>query len=471
MQMKLVFALSGILGLAVVQGGEVRLYRTTGTDAFRERDCPLPSNQVGEGANVIDLDAATPRHPFLGLGVSFAEASAYLWAKMPEARRRDVMERLWTEKGAGLSIGRIHMGSSDYSMRFYSYDDTPDDEGLTHFSIDEDRRFVLPAIQAARTFNTNLFFFASPWSPPGWMKTNGTLFSGRVKPAAYPALANYFSRFLQTYAREGIRVAAVTVQNEPETDQGLNSPTCLWSAEDAKTFVVDFLAPTLARNGLSTQIWAYDHNFDAKGVAYVTHQLSDARFRAVTAAVAWHPYAGSPTNLAPVCAAFPDVPMYVTEMGPHLDRSQRDLLWWADLVFGSFNAGCGAFVSWCFLLDEEGQPNVSMGHPCAGLLEVDSRTGELFESSQFRLFRHIGPFVKRGARVLAAPLVEGRGRMGAADVRSVAFRNPDGSRVVVLACRAGRYHRRQVQVKADARYYPLQVLGGSVTTFVLPPSR
>lgn len=89
------------------------------------------------------------------------------------------------------------------------------------------------------------------------------------------------------FDREGIRVSAVTVQNEPETDQGLNSPTCLWSAEESKTFVVDFLEPTLARNGLSTQIWAYDHNFDAKGVDYVAHQLSDARFRAATAAVAW----------------------------------------------------------------------------------------------------------------------------------------------------------------------------------------
>lgn len=299
MKRRNVFWTLGVAMAAAAVNGAT-LYRTTADAPFRVRDCTHPSTLTGAGANVIDLDAAVPRHEFLGLGVSFAEASAYLLANQTEAKRREILELLWTPRGAGLSIGRIHIGSSDYSMRFYTYDDVPGDDALAHFSIDE------------------------------------------------------------------------------------------------------------------------------------------------------------------------DLPMYVTEMGPHIDHSQRDMNWWADLVLGTFNAGCGAFVSWCFLLDEEGQPNTSLGFPCAGLLEIDSRTGELYESGQFRFFRHVGPFVKRGARVLEAPIVPGQGQRGLEAVASAAFRNPDGSRVVVLAFRGRPFARRQVQVKADGLYYPIQVLANSVTTLVLP---
>ena len=444
------------------------LYRTTAEAPFRVRDCPLPSKLTSAGANVIDLDAAAPCHEFLGLGVSFAEASAYLLANQTEAKRREILELLWTDRGAGLSIGRVHLGSSDYSMHFYTYDDVPGDDGLAHFSIDEDRRFVLPAIRAARAVNPDITFFASPWSPPAWMKASGTLCGGQVKPSAYPTLANYFVRFVRAYEREGIPVSAVTIQNEPETEQDFKSPTCRWTMEDARTFIGEHLAPAFAANGVKTKIWAYDHNFDAKGIAYVTNLLADARVRSAVSAIAWHPYAGDPKDLRAVRAAYPDLPMYVTEMGPHIDRRQRDMLWWADLVLGTINSGCGAFVRWCFLLDEEGQPNTSQGFPCAGLLEIDSRTGELYESGQFRLFRHVGPFVKRGARVLEAPLVKGPAGNGGVDgIVSAAFRNPDGSQVVVLAFRGAPFARKQVQVKAGGLYYPLQVLSNSVTTLVL----
>lgn len=468
MKRRNVFWTLGVAMAASAAANGATLYRTTADAPFRVRDCPHPSTLTGAGANVIDLDAAVPRHEFLGLGVSFAEASAYLLANQTEAKRREILELLWTPRGAGLSIGRIHIGSSDYSMRFYTYDDVPGDDALAHFSIDEDRRYVLPAIRAARAVNPDISFFASPWSPPGWMKTSGSLCGGQVKPSAYPALANYFVRFVQDYAKEGIDVSAVTIQNEPETEQQLNSPTCRWTMEGAREFIGGHLAPAFAANGVKTRIWAYDHNFDPKGVAYVTNLLADARVRSAVSAIAWHPYAGSPTNLAPVRAACPDLPMYVTEMGPHIDHGQRDMNWWADLVLGTFNAGCGAFVSWCFLLDEEGQPNTSLGFPCAGLLEIDSRTGELYESGQFRFFRHVGPFVKRGARVLEAPIVPGQGQRGIEAVASAAFRNPDGSRVVVLAFRGRPFARRQVQVKANGLYYPIQVLANSVTTLVLP---
>ena len=465
----ILFALAGIVPLLSFGSPDgARIFRTTSDSPFRERDCTFASTMTGPGANVMDLGAAKPDHDYLGLGVSFAESSAYLWSKLREFQRRHVMNLLWTEKGAGLSIGRIHIGASDYSMHLYTYDDTPGDTELKHFSIADDRRFVLPAIHAAQAANKDIYFFGSPWSPPAWMKSTGTLCGGRLNPSSYPVYAQYFLRFLKSYADEGVLVSAVTVQNEPETVQAENSPTCLWTAEESAEFTTGFLAPALKASRLKTQIWAYDHNFCAKGVEYVMSQLADPAFRDSVSALAWHPYVGSPTNLVPVRAAYPAMPMYVTEMGPHVDRSKRDMLWWADLVLGSFNEGCGAFVSWCFLLDEEGQPNITPGFGCGGLLEIDSRTGELYESSQFRLFRHIGPFVKRGAKVLQAPICPGEASKGVEDVKHVVFRNPDGSYVAVLACRAGKFDRRQIQFKLGDYYYSVQILGESVTTVLIP---
>lgn len=456
---------------AALHAQEAILYRTTQDAPFRQRECPFPSRQTGPGANLVDLDAATAKQEYLGLGVSFPEASAYLWSKLDDQRKREVMELLWSDKGAALSIGRIHVAASDYSMHLYSYDDTPDDRKLEHFSIDDDRRFVLPAVNAAKSVRPDIFFFASPWSPPGWMKSNGTMCGGRLIDAAYPVYAQYIVRFLQAYAKEGIDISALTVQNEPETEQAFNSPTCRWTGEELVAFTLAHLRPALDNAGLKTQIWAYDHNFDEKGINCVTNMLSDSAFRKAVSAIAWHPYAGSPSNLVAVTAIHPDIPMYVTEMGPHVDKSRRDILWWADLVFDSFNTGCGAFVSWCFLLDEEGQPNITPGFGCAGLLELDTRTGELHESAQFRLFRHIGPFVRHGARILSAPLVKGNGSWGIDGVKHVAFRNPDGSCAVVLSCRAEKFERRQVQIKAGGKYYILQMLGGSIATLFIPCDR
>lgn len=461
------------LPLAVVaQSPAVRVYRTENRGEMREVVANRWTSHWTQGACVVDLDAAKRDHDYLGLGVSFPESSCHLLSKLPPEKRREILELIWTKKGANLSVGRIHCGSSDYSMHVYSYDDTPGDEAMRDFSIDEDRACVIPVIKEVQAVNPGLYLFSSPWSPPAWMKDNGNFGGGRVLPKWYGAYANYVVRFIEEYGKEGLPIRAFTVQNEPEAEQNLMSPTCLWTGEEECRVIREHLLPKLGKAGIAARPWLFDHNFESTN--RVLGCLADPELRKSISGIAWHPYCGVPEMIEPVHRLYPDIPMTVTEMGPHIDRYRRSMLWWGELVLKSINFGCNGFVSWCMVLDERGQPNISCGFPCAGFVELHSVTGEVTPSEQFKMFRHIGPFVERGAAVLAKPLAPGRSWLGGEQAKRVlccAFRNPDGSHVVVFAnpCRSEdeRFSHATVQIRLNGRYLNVQLLSDSLTTVCL----
>ena len=184
-----------------------------------------------------------------------------------------------------MNLMRICIGTPDFTGEpWYSYDDLSagqKDPELARFTIEKDRRYVIPVLKAARAANSELLFFASPWSPPAWMKSGDTLIGGRLLPEHYAAYAKYFVKFVQAYESEGIPIHAVTVQNEPGVDRTKDAPkwhypSCRWTGEDERNFIRDHLGPQFKANGLTTQIWCYDHNFnvsptpdgDDPGIAY-----------------------------------------------------------------------------------------------------------------------------------------------------------------------------------------------------------
>ena len=462
-----------VLVAAVPVCAFAQLFRTTLERDFRAAEGALASPYSGPGATVVDLDAAKPSHNFLGIGVSFAEASCHLLMKMRPETRRATLERVFGRNGLRLSVGRVHMGASDYSRQLYSYAETPGDLALEHFSIAHDRAEVLPVIREALAVNPELYLFSSQWSPPHWMKANGTLCGDGLKDGMLGVYTDYFVRFLLAYRDEGVSIKAFTLQNEPTANQDYNSPTCILPPEQ-EVAAIKLLVPKLKAVGIDARPWLFDQNFDATG--RVERCLEDAELKSLVGGVAWHSYAGNPEMIAPLRRRHPEVPMYHTEMGPHVDPDRRNLVWWGVLMARCFNAGCSAFCSWCLALDEDGQPNVSCGFPCAGLVEVHSETGEVRESQQFKAFRHVAPFVERGAKVLDAPVALGektsawslkkRPREG---LHVVSFRNPDGSDVVFIVYELpnDRFGRLQVQIRRNGLYLPVQAFANSLTTVVL----
>ena len=466
------YALFGLAVWAMVAAAETRVYRTEARGGeMREVAGNFWSDLPQGNANTVDLDAAAADHPFTGLGVSIPESSCYLLSRLPAEKRAEILRTVWTADGAGLSVARLQIGSSDYSMHAYTYDDVAGDTELEHFSIDPDRRYILPVVKEIQKINPDVTFFASPWSPPAWMKDNGNVAGGSLLREHYGVYARYFVKYIQAFQKEGVTIQAVTTQNEPECDQFGMSPTCLWTGEQETAFIVNHLAPALKAAGLQTKPWLWDHNFD--GTNRVSQALARKGVLESIGAVAWHPYVGQPEWIRPIHAKYPNLPMVMTEMGPHVDRYRRDLLWWGDLMMRTFNSGCGGFTSWCMVLDEHGQPNITGGFPCAGFVELDSVTGEAVPSEQFKAFRHVGRFVRRGADILKDCWKVGDSdwaRRNDKRTTCAAFRNPDGSHVVVVACKPAEgdaFSPVQVQVKYRNRYLIVQVLPGALTTVTI----
>ena len=238
------YALFGLAVWAMVAAAETRVYRTEARGGeMREVAGNFWSDLPQGNANTVDLDAAAADHPFTGLGVSIPESSCWLLSRLPAEKRAEILRTVWTADGAGLSVARLQIGSSDYSMHAYTYDDVAGDTELEHFSIDPDRRYVLPVVKEIQKINPDVTFFASPWSPPAWMKDNGNIAGGRMLDKYFGAYANYLVKYVQAYAKEGVSIAALTTQNEPEAEQSGMSPTCLWSGEQEKAFIVNHLAP------------------------------------------------------------------------------------------------------------------------------------------------------------------------------------------------------------------------------------
>ena len=279
----------------------------------REPDLPLRPI-AGDAAVVIDVDPATTYQEMVGFGAAMTDASAYLLNRRLGTQRDAVVRELFGgEPGIGLSFVRVPMGASDFSMRHYSYDDMPageTDPGLAAFSIDADRADKLPLLQQALAINPRLAIVASPWSAPGWMKTTGSLIRGTLRPDAYDPFANYFLRFIQAYAAEGVPIFAVTMQNEPAFEPSDYPGMRLDPAARAEV-IGRHVGPLFERAGIRTRILDWDHNWDLPAQPLAV--LSDAGARRYVDGVAWHCYAGDVAAQERVHAAYPDKDAYFTE--------------------------------------------------------------------------------------------------------------------------------------------------------------
>jgi len=330
-----------------------------------------------------------------------------------------------------LNVCRTCIGSSDYSTKVYSFDDsTEPDPELKKFSIDHDKSYYLPMLREARKANPDLFLFSSPWSPPGWMKANNSMLGGAMRKQNFEPYARYFLKFLEGYKAEGVVINAVTVQNETDAEQEGRMSACLWSQEQEIEFVKGFLGPALRKAGLPTKIWVLDHNYNLWGRA--VDELSDPAAYEYIDGIAWHGYVGEPTAMSRVHDAFPAKHAYWTEGGPDITAPDYQTDWskWADQFNGIVNNWARAITAWNVALDEKGNPNVGP-FPCGGVITVENTTHKVTRSGQYWAFAHYSKHVRRGARAFATNAVGNLGT-GAA-VSHAGFRNPDGSYIVVLA--------------------------------------
>jgi glucosylceramidase len=440
------------------QNSSVRAWSTSKNRRFEQLDTSHWRTPAISPQKLISVDPTTRYQRILGFGAALTDASCALLSQLSAQRRQALLSELFGSTGLRLSVGRTCIGASDYSTSAYSFDDSnePDPE-LKKFSIEHDRSYILPVLRAAREVNPDLFLFSSPWSPPGWMKANGSMLGGSMRKEFFASYANYFVKFLQGYAAEGVKINAVTVQNEVDTDQNGRMPAALWGQEYEIEFVKKHLGPALEKASLDTKIWIVDHNYSLWGRAL--DELSDPDVFKYVDGVAWHGYDGTPDAMKRVHEAFPTKNAYWTEGGPDYKNPHYETEWvkWSRTFTGILRNRAQCIVSWNLVLDEEGKPNIGP-FSCGGLVTVHSKTREVTHSGQYWAFAHYSKAIQRGAQVIAS-----HGDLAGVD--HVAFENPDGSHVLVITNEANE--ERAVQCQLASQLLNVTLEPGSITTLVV----
>jgi glucosylceramidase len=416
-----------------VAGKQVTVYTTadktshrlslTDTLSFR------PVGQPKETQICVFVDPGRRFQTFLGIGGALTDAAAEVFDLLPKAKQRELLSAYFDEaQGIGYKLARTNIHSCDFSSSSYTYV-TEGDKALRSFSIAHDRQHRLPFIkQAIAATRGRLNIFASPWSPPAFMKDNNDmLHGGSLKPDFHQSWANYFAKFIKAYQSEGVPIWGMTVQNEPMATQKWES--CIYSAEQERDFLKNHLGPTLRREGLADKkVIAWDHNRD---LIYqrVSTILSDPQAAKFVWGIGFHWYepwsGGEPMfdNVRLVHDTFPDKPLVFTEGCVDAFDAQRIGEWrfgeqYGRSMINDFNNGTVGWTDWNVLLDERGGPN-HVGNFCFAPVHADTRTGELTYLSSYYYIGHFSKFIRPGARRIASS-------PSRSQLLSTAFLNPDG---------------------------------------------
>ncbi|WP_246362977.1 glycoside hydrolase family 3 N-terminal domain-containing protein [Paenibacillus alba] len=318
-------------------------------------------------ATTITIDPNKQYQTMTGMGSSMEESTIFNITKMSDAKQTELLTKLASStNGIGMSMTRVTIGTADFTSRkFYSYDDMPagqTDPNLTHFSIQKDIDYgIIPVLKKIIAINPDMKFFASPWSPPGWMKTTDSMIKGSVKDEYLPVLADYYVKFIQAYKAQGINISAMTLQNEPLLEIEYPSTKMPWQQEAELS---KLLHQKLIAAGLDVKIWIFDHNF-SDTMNYPAPMLADAANRDAIDGTAFHDYGGDPSMMSQLHNLYPNENIYLTERA----------IWGtagADRMAQYFRNWAKSYNSWVVMLDSDIATHQWVGTPDPTMVIQDS---------------------------------------------------------------------------------------------------
>lgn len=443
------------------QNTDLRFARS-GELIFTELKQPLESEPC------VFVDASKTFQTMLGFGGAITDASAETFAKLPAPAQEEFLKAYYDQNnGIGYAILRTNMNSCDFSSGSYTYV-ADNDKDLKTFNLAVDERFKIPMIKRAfAAANGKLSLYVSPWSPPAWMKDNNNMLQGgKLKDEFKQSWANYYVKFIKGLEAKGIPVWGLTVQNEPMAKQRWES--CIFTAEDERDFIKQYLGPTLKKNGLSNKkLIAWDHNRDLI-FQRASVVLNDPEASKYIWGFGFHWYetwTGSDMqfdNLKKVAESFPDKKLVFTE------GCQEKFAWdrlndWAlgekygYSIINDFNSGTVAWTDWNILLDETGGPNHAKNF-CFAPVHADTRTGKLVYTNAYYYIGHFSRYIKPGAKRIISSANRDK-------LQTTAFQNTDGSIVLIVMNTTDEKIPFKVWMKGQAAL--TSVLPRSINTIII----
>ena len=395
----------------------------------------IPSQQPVESEISVFVNPNQSFQNFMGIGGAITDASAEVFAKLSAVKQAELLTAYYDKKnGIGYSLLRTSIHSSDFASGSYTYIEEGDQE-LKTFSIDHDKTYRIPMIKRAiQSAGGNLLLYASPWSPPSFMKSNKTMLQGgALLPEFYQAWANYYAKFVKAYEKEGMPIWGITIQNEPMATQKWES--CLFTADAERNFLKNYLGPTMQKEGLSSKkIVVWDHNRDL-----MNHRATVIFDDPEAAKYAWgmgfHWYetwsGGQPMfdNVRKVHEAYPSKNLLFTEGCVERFDVKKYQFWgnaerYGTSMINDFNNGTVGWTDWNILLDENGGPN-HKGNFCFAPIHADMKTGELIYTPSYYYIGHFSKFIRPDAKRISTA-------SSRSNLLSTTFKNLDGSFVTIV---------------------------------------
>ncbi len=431
------------------------------TDTYDKVDF-VPDISTERG--ILNIYPEVTYQTVMGFGGAFTEAAAYCYAALSPEEKERLLRAYFSEDGLGYRICRTHINSCDFALDRYVYVEDGDTE-LKTFSIQRDAKYIIPFIKdAMRYTGEGMTLFASPWTAPHWMKTNGSMIAGgKVKPEYRDVWANYYCKYIRAFEEQGITISAITVQNEPKAIQTWESLE--YTGEEEGLFIRDHLYPALKANGLShIKILVWDHNKE-RVYDRARDIFSVPGVRELVWGIGFHWYSGSHYDALDVThTAFPEKVLWETEYCKVLDPKYENFgfddnpLSYGEELHGNFMHGMQASVDWNLMLDYKGGPYHDRQSGCKAPVMVDTEKGCFVYSDIYFNLWHFAHFIKVGAVRVGSSSFD-------KDVLFSAYQNPDGQ-LVAVAINQGKA-AVSARIRLGKETAPVALPPKSISTFVV----
>ena len=379
---------------------------------------------------VINIYPQIKYQEIIGFGGAFTEASGVAFSSLSENKKNELINDYFSSDGLNYAICRLPIGSSDFSIKSYSYSDKSD---LSNFTIEKDHNYIIPLIKKAQEKNSNIKFLASPWSPPKFMKSNKMLIvGGKLLEKHKETYSEYLCKYIKSYQEQGINIEYITVQNEPNATQIWES--CIYTPEEEADFAINYLYPAFQKKNIKTKILIWDHNKEKLLIRAVS-EVKDNKSLEVISGFAFHWYTGDHfENIKLTSDAFPGKLLIHTEgctgfSNFNPDDEVKNAEIYAHDILGDLNSGINAYIDWNLILDNKGGPNHKKNY-CNSPVMLNKDNSDYIKNLSYYYIKHFSNIIKPNSKRIAYSRYTDK-------IEVTSFINPDNSIAIVLLNRHG----------------------------------